>query len=219
MKSFRITSKSIKIGTTQTIAGFVLPQCLIEYQNTFLNTSISVVTANQSELEKQLVKDELDCILTNSLRVFSNARKIYQMKETLLLITPNSCKSLDDISTLPVIVNTVESCPYRAELLDWLQLHHAVLPNIIELDTVEAIINTVSMNGGISLLPRNTILDNDKINKFYIEDLQTTFISMWISKNKTASEYLSLKNMIEKALALSTSVNAFQKEPELKYIL
>lgn len=108
---------------------------------------------------------------------------------------------------MPIIVNTVESCPYRAELLDWHQLHHAVLPNIIELDTVEAIINTVSMNGGISLLPQNTILDNDKINKFYIQDLQTTFISMWISKNKTASEYLSLKNMIEKAL--SRSVNAF----------
>lgn len=32
VNSFRITSKSIKIGTTQTIAGFVLPQCLIEYQ-------------------------------------------------------------------------------------------------------------------------------------------------------------------------------------------
>ena len=151
-------------------------------------------------MEKQLMKEELDCILTNSLHVFSNAKKILQIKETLLLITPNSCKSIDDICNFPVIANHIESCPYRATLLEWLLLNHATLPNIIELDTVEAIINTVSMNGGISLLPQNTILDNNKINKFYIQDLQTTFISMWIPKNKAASEYLSLKNNIEKAI-------------------
>ena len=200
-------SKSIKIGTTQTIAGYVLPQCLIEYRNNFPNTSISVVIPNHSKMEKQLIKEELDCILTNSLHVFSNAQKIFQIKETLLLITPNSCKSLDDIYNFPVIVNHVESCPYRSALLNWLLLHYATLPNIIELDTVEAIINTVSMGGGISVLPQNTILDNHKINKFYIEDLQTTFISMWISKNKAASEYLSLKNIIEKAI-----ITGFEKE-------
>ena len=199
-KSFCRTSKSIKIGTTQTIAGYVLPQCLIEYQNKFPNTSLSVVTQNHSEMEKQLIKEELDFVLTNSLRVFSNARKIFQLKETLLLITPNSCKSLDDICNFPVIVNHVESCPYRSALLDWLLLHHSTHPKIIEMDTVEAIINTVSMSGGISLLPQNTISNNNKITKFYIEDLQTTFISMWISKNKTVSEYLSLKNIIEKAI-------------------
>ncbi len=200
VKSFYRTSKSIKIGTTQTIAGYVLPQYLIEYQNNYPNSSVSVVTSNHSEMEKQLMKEELDCILTNSLHVFSNAKKILQIKETLLLITPNSCKSIDDICNFPVIVNHIESCPYRATLLEWLLLNHATLPNIIELDTVEAIINTVSMNGGISLLPQNTILDNNKINKFYIQDLQTTFISMWIPKNKAASEYLSLKNNIEKAI-------------------
>lgn len=200
VKSFRKTTNSIKIGTTQTIAGYVLPQCIIEYQNNDPNRSISVVTPNHSEMEKQLIKEELDCILTNSFHVFSNAKKIFQIKERLLLITPNSCKSIDDICNFPVIVNQVESCPYRAALLDWLLLHHTALPKIIELDTVEAMINTVSMSGGISLLPQNTVLTNNKINKFYIEDLQTTFISMWISKNKTASEYLTLKNIIEKAI-------------------
>ncbi len=200
MKSFQKTLKSMNIGTTQTIAGYVLPKCLVEYQKTFPNTSLCVVTATHTDMEKQLFNEELDCILTNSFHVFSNARRIFQMKETLMLIAPSSCKYLEDIYKFPVIVNNIDSCPYRATLLDWWFLHCSATPNITELDTVEAIINTVSLGGGISLLPENTVFNENGINKFYIDDLQATSVTMWIPKSKSLSEYLALKTIIEKVI-------------------
>lgn len=199
VKSFQETSKSMKIGTTQTIAGYLLPQCLVEYQKIFPNVSISVVTSSQNDIEKQLIQEQIDCIFTNSSYMFSQARLIYKAKETLMIIAPASCKTLEDLWELPVVVNNIASCPYRTALLDWM-FSHSVIPKITELDTVEAIINTVSMGGGISLLPKITVLNEQKINKFYIEELQNTFISMWISKNKIPSDYLALKSIVEKTI-------------------
>lgn len=200
VKSFRETSKSLKIGATQTIAGYLLPQCLVEYQKDFPNTAISVITTNQTDIEKQLSHKLVDCVFTNNSHVFSQAKQIFRANETLMLIAPNSCKSLEDIQSLPAIVNHIESCPYRTTLLDWLCSQHSTTPNVIELDTVEGIINMVSVGGGISLLPQNTVLNENQISKFYIKELQTTSISMWISKDTFSSDYLVLKNIVERVI-------------------
>lgn len=198
--SFRETSKSLKIGATQTITGYLLPQCLVEYQKDFPNTSISVVTTNQTDIEKQLSHKLVDCVFTNNSHVFSQAKQIFRTNETLMLIAPNSCKSLEDIQNLPAIVNHIDSCPYRTTLLDWLCSQQSITPNLIELDTVEGIINIVSKGGGISLLPQNTVLHENRINKFYIEELQTTSISMWIAKDKLPSDYLALKTIVQRVI-------------------
>lgn len=58
----------------------------------------------------------------------------------------------------------------------------------------------VSVGGGISLLPQNTVLNENRISKFYIKELQTTSISMWISKDTFPSDYLVLKNIVERVI-------------------
>ncbi|SHM37971.1 hypothetical protein SAMN02746066_01768 [Anaerosporobacter mobilis DSM 15930] len=58
----------------------------------------------------------------------------------------------------------------------------------------------VSVGGGISLLPQNTVLNENQISKFYIKELQTTSISMWISKDTFSSDYLVLKNIVERVI-------------------
>ena len=68
---------------------------------------------------------------------------------------------------------------------------------IIELDTVEAILNTVTMGGGISLLPKYILADKQNINSFYIEDLQYTSIHMWIAMNKPSSKRNSISLIIK----------------------
>lgn len=56
-RSFKYRVKSPKIGATQTIAGYLLPQCLMKYKSKFPNVSISVHTLNQNILSSQLGKD------------------------------------------------------------------------------------------------------------------------------------------------------------------
>lgn len=198
LQSFQNTPKTLKIGTTQTIAGYLLPQCIIEYQKQFPDVSLSVSTRNQDDLERNLSNRQLDCVITNSSHDISQGKQIFKFQENLMLITPSSCHSQNDIWKYPIIINSIKSCPYREALLGWWNLQLSEVPKIIELDTVEAILNTVAVGGGISLLPKNVLLGKQNINNFYIEDLQSTSIHMWIATDKHPSEYLALKNIIQK---------------------
>lgn len=200
-QSFKKLPKTLKIGATQTITGYLLPNCLIEYQKQFPNTSITINTLNQNEISEQLFHQELDCIITNRTDIFSQAKQILCMKEKLILIAPGNCKSIDEIAKYPIIVNNIETCPYRRILLSWLHTHKIKSPSIIELDTVEAILNMVSLGGGISLLPQFVLTKNQCITQFYTEELQTTSITMWISKDKCPSEYSLLKEIISKEIS------------------
>lgn len=198
LQSFQNTPKTLKIGTTQTIAGYLLPQCIIEYQKQFPNVSLFVSTLNQDDLERNLSNGQLDCVITNSYHNICHGKQIFKSQENLVLITPSSCHSQNDIWKYPVIINNIKSCPYREALLGWWNLHQLELPKIVELDTVEAILNTVAMGGGISLLPKNILLGKQNINSFYIENLQSTSIHMWVATDKLPSEYFALKNIIQK---------------------
>ena len=177
-------SKSLHIGTTQTIASYLLPKCLIEYQKRFPDRTISVQTYEQNSLNKKLINGQLDCIITNSPYTIAKAKHIYQFQEELVLITPGICQSLDDTKYYPIIVNNIETCPYRITLLNWWNTYHSDLPKIIEIDTVDGILNTVSPGGGISLLPKNLIKSNCTVNTFFLDELQSTSIHIWAAQDK-----------------------------------
>lgn len=195
--TFHRDIKQFNIGATQTIAGYLLPQCLIEYQNRFPNTNLSIITSNQQDMNKQLEQKLLDCVITNDPHVFTNAQCIFTAKEVLSLITPKFCESISQIWQLPLVVNNLKSCPYRKILTD-LFLRESMPFKIIELDTVEAIINTVAAGGGISLLPKNVLQNKLTVNEFDIPDLEATSINIWIHKDSLPSDFITFKEIIER---------------------
>lgn len=195
--TFHRDIKQFNIGATQTIAGYLLPQCLIEYQNRFPNTNLSIITSNQQDMNKQLEQKLLDCVITNAPHVFTNAQCIFTAKEVLSLITPKFCESISQIWQLPLVVNNLKSCPYRKILTD-LFLRESMPFKIIELDTVEAIINTVAAGGGISLLPKNVLQNKLTVNEFDIPDLEATSINIWIHKDSLPSDFITFKEIIER---------------------
>lgn len=199
-RSFKSSEKSLKIGATQTAAGYLLPQCLMKYKNKFPDVSISVYTLNQNILSAQLGKGQLDCLITNRSQDIIQGKQVFQYPEELLLIAPISCQYLDEVLRYPIITNGIESCPYRKILLNWWYLHQSNLPDIIELDTVEAILNLVANGGGFSLLPKNVLCGRQDIRTFIIEELQSTSIHMWVAKDKHPSEYTALKDILEEEL-------------------
>lgn len=197
LNTFHRDIRQFKIGATQTIAGYLLPQCLIEYQNRFPNINLSIITSNQQDMNKQLEQKLLDCVITNDPHVFTNAQCIFTTKEVLSLITPKFCESISQIWQLPIVVNNLKSCPYRKILTD-LFLRESVPFKIIELDTVESIINTVAAGGGISLLPQNILLNKLTVNKFDIPEPEATSINIWIHKDSFPSDFITFKEIIER---------------------
>lgn len=197
LDTFHRDIRQFRIGATQTIAGYLLPQCLIEYQNRFPNINLSIITSNQQDMNKRLEQKLLDCVITNDPHVFTNAQCIFTAKEVLSLITPKLCESISQIWQLPIIVNNLKSCPYRKILTD-LFLREAMPFKIIELDTVESIINTVAAGGGISLLPQNILQNKLTVNEFDLPDLEATSINIWIHKDSFTSDFITFKEIIER---------------------
>lgn len=197
LDTFHRDIRQFSIGATQTIAGYLLPQCLIEYQNRFPNINLSIITSNQQDMNKRLEQKLLDCVITNDPHVFTNAQCIFTAKEVLSLITPKLCESISQIWQLPIIVNNLKSCPYRKILTD-LFLRESMPFKIIELDTVESIINTVAAGGGISLLPQNILQNKLTVNEFDLPDLEATSINIWIHKDSFPSDFITFKEIIER---------------------
>lgn len=202
LTSFQNHPETLRIGTTQTLAGYLIPKCIQAYQRQYPHISFSIMTLQQEELEYQLAHEQLDCVITNRSSMFSEAQKIYQIKENLVFIAPVSCQTIADLKNYPLIVNHVESCPYRRILLNWWQTHHTTQPILIEMDTVEAIMRTVFVGGGISLLPQKLIENQENLHCFVAKDLPETNISMWIPQNKLPFDYHLLKSIVEKELSV-----------------
>lgn len=178
-KSTTIVQTSLTIGTTQTIAGFFLPQYLAVYQKQNPHIRISIKILSHEEMEKGLLSNEIDCIITNANILFTHAKMLFQYPEKLYILTPKACKRIDDMYTYPLIVNTISSCPYRKLLIDYVQSKNITSPTICEFDSVEAILHAVAFGMGISLLPKRVIKNNHAVNTFYEQSLQNTVIKFY----------------------------------------
>lgn len=189
---------TLRIGTTQTIAGSLLPPCLLEYQKTYPQAEITVSAEEQGLLEKKLEKGRLDCVLTNSTHDFSSARRVWTAGQKIAIAAPLSCLSLEDTWELPVLVNTIKSCPYRELLMNW-RSERKGTGKVMELDTVEAMLHMVALGGGITLPPVG-ILKGKKVRQFDIPELQVISISMWVLENCSGERYAPLKRILEKEL-------------------
>ena len=121
---------------------------------------------------------------------------IEPFREYLSIITPKFCESISQIWQLPIVVNNLKTCPYRKILTD-LFLRESVSFKIIELDTVESIINTVAAGGGISLLPKNILRNKFTVNEFDIPEVEPTSINVWIHKDSVPSDFITFKEIIE----------------------
>lgn len=198
--SFKKAEKHLHICATQTIAGYLLPQCLIAYQKKYPDTTISVHTCIQDEKILSAQHKDCDLIITNRSAVIPSATHIAQYKEKLVIITPQSCQSIEDIKDDVLITNHISTCPYRRILMDWWNTNHKVSCRTVELDTVEAIINMVGAGGGISLLPMYVVENRHDINSFYLEEHQQTSLQVWNTGKQKSQECEMLKEIIEAQL-------------------
>lgn len=106
--SFQNRPETLRIGTTQTLAGYLIPKCIQAYQEQYPHISFSIMTLQQEELEYWLAHEQLDCVITNRSFAFGGAQKIYQVKENLVFIAPVSCLMLADFKTIHLLLITLK---------------------------------------------------------------------------------------------------------------
>lgn len=116
----------------------------------------------------------------------------------LNILAPAGSK-FEDICRYPLIVNTIETCPYRRMLQNWVlsQIHST--PALIELVTVEAISRAVALETGISLLPTAVTDGNRKLSTFQVPGIDDLTIHMVTTCNLQKKEIYQFRDVITQA--------------------
>ena len=134
----------------------------------------------------------VDCVFVEQKYIRPHMKSVLNFQEQLSIIAPHE-STAESLTNLPIIVNNMESCPYRKLLLNWVFSKIHSTPAIVEFDTVEAICNAVSLNMGISLLPTNVVVDKMQISVFPIKEIGTLNIHMVTLGNQQIREVYQLQ--------------------------
>ena len=195
VSEFRKDSPKLKIGTTQTLAATRLPRWIADYQKQHPGVACSCVTDRQDRLISLLEKGEADCVFVESQYLKPHLKSIFSFKEMLSILAPAG-STLEDICRYPLIVNAIETCPYRKMLQNWVlsQIHY--IPALIELDTVEAISHAVALRTGISLLPTAVTAGNRKLSTFQVPGIDKLTIHMVTACNSQKNEVYQFREVI-----------------------
>lgn len=193
---FRKESKYLRIGASQTLSASRLPAWLTAFKSDYPSIALSVKTDNQISLLNALEKSELDCIFIQPMYSPDNYKEIFRFEEDLRVVAPFSCKE-SDIKKMPIIVNNINTCPYRKMLTDWYFKQFAYLPEMIELDTVEAIIHSVELGMGISLLPASVIKTGVDIVSYQIAGIDKISLHMVALPNQQSNQVYQFADIVK----------------------
>lgn len=197
VSEFQIESLKLRIGATQTLAASRLPSWIANYQKAFPNVSCSIVTDSQDRLIYLLENQMVDCAFVEQRYILSHMKSLFNFQEQLSIIAPHN-STVETLGNYSVIVNNMESCPYRKLLLNWVFSKTHSTPPIVEFDTVEAICNAVSLGMGISLLPTNVAVGKEQqISLFQVQEIDVLDIHMVTLCNQQNSEVYQFQNIIK----------------------
>ena len=187
-------ASTIKIGATQTISASILPKLFSLFCAQNPQVSLKLKTEKQEILLDMVIKDELDGAFISSNIESSKIKQVITFKENPVLV---SSVSIDDIKnlTIPIIVNSDTSCPYRNLLQKWLIYNNSKPSTVIEFDSLESILVGITEGLGISLLPKSILPKN---SNFFIYNLKDEFSELEINfiVNKDLQINTLLKNFI-----------------------
>lgn len=190
--------KTLKIGATQTIAASLVPKLLRRFADTYPQVLVSLKTDNHSDLMEEILKGELEGAFTNVLYENNNLRCAASFTEDLAIISALDITEQEELLRLPIIINSNTECPYRVLLEKWMITKKGNPKKKIEFDSLEGIIKCVEEGMGISLLPTNLIIENNKLIKHVLPP---------------AFNKLTIYFMVQKDVTSNSPVNLFLNMP------
>lgn len=193
---FQQDKLDLHIGATQTLAAYRLPQWLSRYQKQFPNVNVSVITDSQDQLIELLCKQMIECAFVERKYVSKQIHPVFSFDEELCIIAPPQSNE-QMLKNSAIITNKIRSCPYRKILVEWAISQTSSTPQIMEFDTVDAIIRSVSLGMGISLLPYSAVSDRENIAIFKAPDMKSLNMNMVVFNNqqsKNVYDFLKIIN-------------------------
>ncbi|WP_297632718.1 LysR family transcriptional regulator [uncultured Clostridium sp.] len=181
-KDFSINKEKTSIGGTGVISKIYLSKY-------YLNDEFEIFTRPINELIKLLKEEKLDFIFVNKEIDDKDFEKILTFSEKVYWIQSKNNKI--DCKRNKVIVSRDVNCPYRIETFKYIEKSKIKIKGIVEVDTIDILIDMVENNEVISILPEKIIDLNNNLKK--IEDVTLDRINIYGYKLKSNVKKLNIE--------------------------
>lgn len=184
---------TLKIGALLTVVNYLLPPTVAEYHRRYPNIELSVLGLRTGDIREGLLKNELDLGIVFLPMEHDDLESIPLYKENLALAAPaDHALANEPFVTLDILKETPSillpnTYFLRQTINEQCRLLGFTLQPVLEMTTMEAIINMVGQGVGVTILPKAYLdyIDNKLIRTIPIQNpVLTTQIGVVYRKNK-----------------------------------
>lgn len=184
---------TLKIGALLTVINYLLPPTVIGFQHDYPNVELSVHGLRTGDIYKGLLQNELDLGIVFLPMEHEDLEVIPLYKENLALAAPIGHPIAEEAFVTPYILKDTPSVLlpdtyFLRQVINEQCRSMGFTPQpLLEITTMETIINMVSEGVGITILPKAYLdyLDHPQIQTIPIQDpVITTQIGIIYRKNK-----------------------------------
>ncbi len=196
---------TIKIGSSITIANFILPEAIVQFEKIYKNTPTKVIVGNARRIEDMLYNNEIDMGLIEGIIYNEELVKIpFSSYKLAIICSPRHKLASEESVDINKLVqerlllrekgSAIRDVFDSALLLDNLKAN----PEWISINS-QALIHAVKQNLGISVLPKILIeeeINNGEIFEIKVNDFELVNINH-IVFHKDKFQTKSFKTLIE----------------------
>ncbi|WP_062051054.1 LysR substrate-binding domain-containing protein [Bacillus sp. JCM 19034] len=144
----------LAIGVVETLASNKFMNILSDFKKQHPNVSISLITGTSPKLLEMIQKYKLDAAFITG-QTKSNLIEVeYTIQDVVSLITKRGVKPEQTPKTWAVFP---EGCPFRKVLVEWLDSTGDKPTNVIEVNTLDTLLNCVKSGLASAVLPLSVI--------------------------------------------------------------
>ncbi|SFG85141.1 DNA-binding transcriptional regulator, LysR family [Priestia megaterium] len=182
--------KSLIIGASQTVSATKVPYLFSSFLKENKNIEVKIKTDTKKTLEEMLSYGEIDGLFLSGTYNEAQFETVYHYTEKMVLISPiYEAREEKDQPTL--LINSDVNCIYRNRLLEYSKEHHIHKANIMEFDSLEAILQGVRDGLGMSVVPASVVNSRGDMKSIEYQELsEDVHIDFVVKKGKQRSQSL-----------------------------
>jgi DNA-binding transcriptional LysR family regulator len=196
---------TIKIGSSITIANFILPKAIVEFEKVYKKTPTKVIVGNARNIEEMLYNNEIDLGLIEGVIYNEELTKIpFSSYKLAIICSPRHTLALEESIDINQLIQERlllrEKGSAIRDVFDSALLVHNLKanPEWVSINS-QALIQAVKQNLGISVLPKILIereIETGEICEINVNDFELVNINH-IVFHKDKVQTNSLKTLIE----------------------
>ncbi|MEH7487426.1 LysR family transcriptional regulator, partial [Priestia megaterium] len=143
--------RSLIIGASQTVSATKVPSLFSSFLKEHRDIEVKIKTDRKQVLQEMLSYGEIDGLFLSGTYNEAQFETVYHYAEKMVLISP-LYEAPEEKDQPTLLINSDGNCIYRNRLLEFSKEHHLHKANIMEFDSLEAILQGVRDGLGMSVV-------------------------------------------------------------------